>query len=77
VKPSTHKLLIAIFASLLAMAIDGLPAQAHSSSNVANQNSNNVSVIDTAASTVAAIVPAGTDPNAVAITPSRVKGESK
>ena len=61
--------LIAILAFLLAWAFGCFPAQAQSFAYVANEASDNVSVINTATNTVVATVTVGNAPFGVAITP--------
>jgi YVTN family beta-propeller protein len=69
-KGSRGTLLIAIFANLLALAAGCLPAHAQPFAYVTDTFSNTVSVIDTTTNTVVAIVPVGSDPFGVAITPN-------
>jgi YVTN family beta-propeller protein len=66
---------MALFAIVLAMglALAACPAEAAPFLYVANYDSNNVSVIDTATNTVVATVPVGNAPTAVAVTPDGTK----
>ena len=59
-----------IFASLLAMTVGCLSANAQSFVYVTNSGDNTVSVISTATNTVVATVPVGSGPSGVAITPN-------
>lgn len=64
---------VALFAIVLAMGLGmvALPAEAVPFAYVANESSNNVSVIDTGATppSVTATVPVGSGPDGVAVTP--------